>query len=188
MIIEAKGVFPSDGRARRSIGRTLTGKGAGGRLTRGIRRDEAAEHVAITKKAEYAITILLDLACQPDNEFIPCREIAERQGIPSTFVPQIVSILSRIGWVEGMRGPGGGVRSSVDLGDLTVREIIETVDGPISITRCLLDDDILCSNRPHCPLHNVWVRAQDAMLEVLEKTTIRDLVGIKQELLAGTGA
>jgi Rrf2 family iron-sulfur cluster assembly transcriptional regulator len=150
-------------------------------------RDEAATYVAITKKAEYAITILLDLALQPDNRFTTAKEIAERQGIPCTFVPQIVSILSRVGWVEAMRGPGGGVRLATELGELNIREVIETVDGPITITRCLLDDETICSNRPLCPLHEVWVRAQEAMLKVLDDTSIADLVESKQDLMANTG-
>ena len=92
----------------------------------------------ITKKAEYAVTILLDLADQPNDHFTTARDIAERQGIPTTFVPQIVSILCRAGWVEGMRGPGGGVRPVVNLHELNVLEIIETVEGPITITAVCL--------------------------------------------------
>ncbi len=138
----------------------------------------------ITKKAEYAVTILLDLADQPNDHFTTARDIAERQGIPTTFVPQIVSILCRAGWVEGMRGPGGGVRPVVNLHELNVLEIIETVEGPITITRCLLDESTLCENRPHCPLHRLWVQAQDAMLEILEKATIGELLESKKRLLA----
>ena len=140
----------------------------------------------ITKKAEYAVTILIDLATQPTDCYVTARDIADRQGIPRTFVPQIVSILSQAGWVEGMRGPGGGVRALVNLDQLNVLDIIEEVEGPIAITRCLLDDNSTCDNRPHCPLHGLWTMAQDAMLEVLRETTISDLVTIKKGLLAGT--
>jgi Rrf2 family protein len=145
-------------------------------------------YVAITKKAEYAITILLDLAFWRTDGFTTAREIAERQGIPCTFVPQIVSTLSQVGWVEAMRGPGGGVRLAVNPDELCIREVIETIDGPITITRCLLDDDEVCSNRPLCPLHDVWVQAQAAMLEVLDDTTISDLVESKQGMVDGTEA
>ncbi|NMB24821.1 MAG: Rrf2 family transcriptional regulator [Firmicutes bacterium] len=138
----------------------------------------------ITKKAEYAVTILIDLATQPGDCFVTARDIADRQGIPRTFVPQIISTLSQAGWVEGMRGPGGGVRATSDLGELTVLEIIETVEGPIAITRCLLDESQNCENRPHCPLHGLWIRAQDAMLDVLRETTISGLVEQKKELIA----
>lgn len=145
--------------------------------------------MAITKKAEYAITILVDLALQPNEGFVTAREIADRQGIPQTFVPQIVSILSRVGWLEGLRGPGGGVRPIIDLEQLTVKEVIETVEeAPITITRCLFDDGQLCSNRPVCPLHDVWVRAQEAMLRVLAETTIGDLAKSKEQLMGEVGA
>ncbi|NLK08127.1 MAG: Rrf2 family transcriptional regulator [Firmicutes bacterium] len=140
----------------------------------------------ITKKAEYAVTILIDLATQPEDCYVTAREIADRQGIPRTFVPQIISILSKAGWVEGMRGPGGGVRAITDLHELSVLDIIETVEGPIAITRCLMDDTPPCENRPHCPLRGVWIRAQDAMLEVLKGTTVVELVEIKQQLVSQT--
>lgn len=116
------------------------------------------------------------------------RDIADRQGIPRTFVPQIISILSQAGWVEGMRGPGGGVRATTNLGELSVLEIIETVEGPIAITRCLLDESLTCENRPHCPLHGLWIRAQDAMLQVLRDATIGELVEQKKALVSGTVA
>ncbi|NLJ26150.1 MAG: Rrf2 family transcriptional regulator [Firmicutes bacterium] len=169
---------------------TVTGRGRGGYLDhRANSWDRAADHVAITKKAEYAITILVDLILQPNESFTTAREIADRQGIPSNFVPQIVSILSRVGWLEGMRGPGGGVRPIIDLERLTVKEVIETVEeGPIAITRCLFDDGKLCSNRPVCPLHDVWLRAQEAMLRVLEETTVGDLAKSKQQLMSKVGA
>ena len=161
------------------------GRGQGGSVAPDFDAQlRVADYVEITKKAEYAVTILLDLANQPEECFVTARDIADRQGIPRTFVPQIISILSQAGWVEGMRGPGGGVRAATKLGDLTVLEIIETVDGPIAITRCLLDESAICENRPHCPLHELWTRAQDAMLQVLRDTTVNELVESKKQMMA----
>ena len=67
----------------------------------------------LTRKAEYAIAALVDLASQEKGAFTLSREIAKRQRIPSNFIPQIMATLSRKGWVEGVRGSGGGVRLRV---------------------------------------------------------------------------
>jgi Rrf2 family protein len=146
--------------------------------------------VAITKKAEYAILILMDLVLQPEGRYSTAQEIAERQRIPQTFTPQIISALTRAGWIEGVRGPGGGVRPVVDLSDLSVLEVIETVDGPVIITRCLTEEaQMTCENRETCPLCKLWAQAQEAMLKVLRDATIGQLAKAKQELkLAQTGA
>ncbi|NLY30296.1 MAG: Rrf2 family transcriptional regulator [Firmicutes bacterium] len=146
--------------------------------------NEVAEYVAITKKAEYAILILMDLVLQSEDRYSTAQEIAERQRIPQTFTPQIISTLTRAGWIEGLRGPGGGVRPVVDLSDLSVLEVIETVDGPVIITRCLTEDaQMTCENRGSCPLCNLWAEAQEAMLKVLEDATIGQLAEKKQQLM-----
>lgn len=146
--------------------------------------------MAITKKAEYAILILMDLVMQPEDRYSTAQEIAERQRIPQTFTPQIISTLARAGWIEGVRGPGGGVRPMVDLSDLSVLDVIETVDGPVIITRCLTEEaQTTCENRGECPLCKLWAEAQEAMLKVLEDATIGQLAKAKQQLMmAKTGS
>ncbi|HHV93656.1 MAG TPA: Rrf2 family transcriptional regulator [Firmicutes bacterium] len=145
--------------------------------------------MAITKKAEYAVLILMDLVLQLGDEFSTAQEIAERQRIPQTFTPQIIAILTRAGWIEGVRGPGGGVRPVVDLSSLSVLDVIETVDGPVVITRCLTEEaQMTCENRGQCPLCKLWAEAQEAMLKVLREATIGKLAEEKQRLmLAKTG-
>lgn len=134
----------------------------------------------VTKKAEYAISALVELALHPD-EYISSKEIANRQNIPPNFLPQIMATLGNKGWVEGVRGPGGGVKLLANPTKITVREIVETIEGPVAITRCLMGQGG-CSQQAVCPLHNVWDKAQKAMLEVLADTTLADVVEAKKTL------
>ncbi|MBM7867787.1 Rrf2 family transcriptional regulator [Heliobacterium gestii] len=144
----------------------------------------------ITRKAEYAIAALLDLTLLPPGEFTLSKDIAKRQGIPTNFLPQIMAALSRHGWVESTRGAGGGVRLAVEGGTITLQAVIEVVEGPIAINRCLVAAGA-CPNQAGCPLHHVWARAQGAMLDVLANTTIADLARAKRaigETGSGEGA
>lgn len=127
----------------------------------------------VTKKAEYAISALVELAAHPDG-YISSKEIANRQNIPPNFLPQIMATLRTKGWVEGVRGPGGGVRLIVNPRDVSIKEVVELIEGPVAITRCLLREGY-CENRDNCPLHEVWEEAQKAMLEVLEERTLWDV-------------
>jgi Rrf2 family transcriptional regulator, iron-sulfur cluster assembly transcription factor len=129
----------------------------------------------ITKKAEYAIIILTELASHPKGTTVTSREIAARRSIPANLVVQLLSILNEAGWTSGTRGPAGGIKLIDDPSKISLREVIEKVDGPIGITRCLFSDTP-CQDKTHCSLRGIWSRAQQGMLDVLENATIEALV------------
>lgn len=128
----------------------------------------------ITKKAEYAIIILTELASHPEKTIVTSKEIAARRDIPVNLVVQLLSLLRKAGWTSGIRGPAGGIRLKVDPAGINLRQVIETVEGPVNITRCLFSDTP-CRNRTHCSLRGIWAKAQQSMLSVLENASIKDL-------------
>lgn len=120
------------------------------------------------------MSALVELASHP-GEYISSRTIATRQEIPANFLPQIMALLGAQGWVLGVRGPGGGVRLEVDPTTLTIKDVIELIEGPIAISRCL-DHELSCPREGRCPIHPVWREAQEAFISVLQNRTIADLV------------
>jgi len=140
--------------------------------------------VEITKKTEYAISALIELAQNP-GEYISSKEIAHRQDIPVNFLPQIIALLGTEGWVEGVRGPGGGVKLLVDANSISVRDVIELIEGRVAISRCLTNE-LGCSRLGRCPLHSVWQEAQTALMGVLERITIGQLADEEKALRAAS--
>jgi Rrf2 family transcriptional regulator, iron-sulfur cluster assembly transcription factor len=128
----------------------------------------------ITKKAEYAIIILAELSSHPKGTTITSKEIASRRSIPANLVIQLLSLLREAGWTSGMRGPSGGIRLVGDPAAISLRQVIETIDGPIGITRCLFSESP-CNDQTECKLRGVWSKAQQNMLTVLEEVSIKDL-------------
>lgn len=128
----------------------------------------------ITKKAEYAISILVELAIREEDGYVPSRYIAASCGVPPNLMGQIVSDLVRAGWVEASRGPSGGIKLCHDPQSLSLKAVIELFDGPMAIKRCLVSDQE-CAKRTDCKLRGVWMEAQGKMLEVLERVAIADL-------------
>lgn len=128
----------------------------------------------ITRKAEYAIIILTELASHPPGTTITSKQIADRRSIPVNLVVQLLSLLKESGWTAGIRGPAGGIKLAGNPSEITLRQVIEKIDGPIAITRCLIYDKP-CQDRTHCTLRGVWAKAQGNMLSVLEEMTIKDL-------------
>ena len=130
--------------------------------------------VEITRKTEYAINSLVELASNP-GEHISSKTIAERQEIPVNFLPQIMALLTAKGWVEGVRGPGGGVLLQADPKAITIRDVVELIEGPIAIVKCMTEENG-CPRGGLCPVRPVWQRAQGAFVGVLENVSIADLV------------
>ncbi len=73
-----------------------------------------------------------------DTGKLPGSQLAERIDTTSTFLPQVLGPLVKAGWVESQPGPGGGYRLSVSLGDVSILEVVETVEGPAETGRCVL--------------------------------------------------
>ncbi len=128
----------------------------------------------ITRKAEYAIIILTELASHPKGTVITSKKIAEKRAIPANLVVQLLAATRAAGWTYGTRGPSGGIKLTVDPAEINMRQVIEAVDGPIGITRCLFSDKP-CRDKTHCSLRGVWSEAQGKMLSVLEDVSIEDL-------------
>lgn len=128
----------------------------------------------VTRKTEYAVSALVELASNP-GEYISSKTIAARQEIPANFLPQIMALLGTTGWVVGVRGPGGGVRLEVDPHSITVQDVIELIEGPIAISKCM-SLEFSCSRDGRCPMQPVWKEAQEAFINVLKQKTIGDLV------------
>lgn len=132
--------------------------------------------MTITRKAEYAISTLVGLARHQaaGHHSSTSADLAVDRGIPRNLIAQTVSILRRKGWVQTQRGSQGGVRLAVDPGQITLRQVIEAVDGPVGITRCLAGEGV-CQNAEHCHLRGIWQQAQQSMLEVLDSVTVAQL-------------
>ena len=128
----------------------------------------------ITRQADYALRAVTEVARLTDGDRIPTAVIAERQKIPLPFLAKIVSQLSVQGVLEATRGAGGGVRLAREPESITLREVIETIDGPITVNRCALDP-ASCEFSSTCPVCEVFAEARDVLVDKLEAFTFADV-------------
>ena len=82
----------------------------------------------LSSKSRYAVMAMMDLALHERVGPVTLTDIAESQGISLSYLEQLFSKLRKFGLVEGMRGPGGGYRLARPAGDITIAEIIVSVD------------------------------------------------------------
>jgi Rrf2 family protein len=91
----------------------------------------------ITRSGEYGLRGLLFLARRPSNGFVFVSEISKYQHIPETFLAKIFQRLSKAGLLRSSRGSKGGFSLGKPAGSISMREVIEAIDGPIALNRCL---------------------------------------------------
>jgi len=124
----------------------------------------------ITRQADYAVRTVLYLAGLNHGYHAPTRKIAHEQNIPPSFLAKIVSQLSVAGVVQTSRGARGGVTLARPSKDISLLEVIEAIDGPITLIECVPDPSI-CPFGDECPVHKIWLEAQ---IDLVEKFSLTD--------------
>lgn len=129
----------------------------------------------ITRQADYAVRAVLHVAQLKENERLATSVIAEEENIPLPFLAKIVSQLSVKGILDAMRGASGGVRLARPASEISLLEVIEAIDGEISLNRCVLNEEA-CTSTATCPVHEVWCEAQRDLVRRLQATKFDQLL------------
>lgn len=128
----------------------------------------------LTRKGEYAIRGIIYLARQPVGKMALISEIAEASDVPQTFLAKIFQSFAKQGIVNSYRGTGGGFVLGRSPSRITLREVVEAVEGPIVPNRCLIGKGF-CDRDVNCPVHPVWRKVQQQVVQILESVTIEEL-------------
>lgn len=129
----------------------------------------------LTRGGEYGVRAITYLGRHPVGHVSSLRDVGREQDIPESFLAKIFQSLVRAGLVTSHRGAHGGFSLARSAGEITMREVIEAIDGPISLNACVLWPED-CRRSNHCAMHAVWLRAQERMMSALDEVTIADLV------------
>jgi Rrf2 family protein len=128
----------------------------------------------LTRAADYAVRVMVQLAKSPMEQRVLLPELAAATDAPESFLSKVLQALSRAGLIDSKRGHSGGFQISSQGRRASMLDVIEAIDGPISLNLCLVSGKA-CHRMAHCPAHPVWERAQFAMRDVLSKAMIADM-------------
>jgi len=120
----------------------------------------------ITRQAEYALRTVLFLTKQEPNQRISTSRIAKEKKIPNSFLAKIISQLSIAGLIHTSRGAHGGVSLSKPTEKISMLDVVEAIDGPVTLNECVAHPDE-CEFGVDCPLHEVWCKSQAELVENL---------------------
>ena len=126
----------------------------------------------ITRRADLATRALI--ALWRNGRKTKSGELAAQVGTTPGFLSQAMTPLIARGWVRSEPGPAGGYNLVGDLGQVSVLDVIEAIEGPTDTERCVLEDRP-CGGGP-CALHQPWARARGQLLRELRGTTLATLV------------
>lgn len=130
----------------------------------------------ISTKGRYALRVMIDLAQQDPDRYIPLAEIAERQQISKKYLEIIVNTLVKSGLLEGLRGKGGGYKLTRAPQDYTVGEILEPAEGSLAVVACLQNGAPACVRSHSCNTLPLWERLDDMIRGYLASVTLKDLM------------
>jgi len=130
----------------------------------------------ISRKGDYAIRGMVYLASQPVDKVSLLSDIAAKMEVPQTFLAKIFQQFNKSGLVKSYRGAGGGFKLGRSAENISLLEIVETVEGPIVPNRCIMAAGI-CSRDISCTVHPVWKEVQKSMREILANVTLKHLAG-----------
>ncbi len=128
----------------------------------------------IPRKIEYALRAMIHLADNPDTVARGI-EIAQQEQIPKYFLEKVIRDLMRRGLVRARRGPGGGYQLARSPETISFKDIIEAVEGPITLNVCM-DGSNNCQLKPTCRMFRVWEEGQRVLLKVFSQATLREVV------------
>ena len=128
----------------------------------------------LTRATDYALRGILYLSMQPRDSLSVISEIASKMDIPEGFLARIFQNLAKSGLIRSHRGKKGGFSLSKPPAEIDMKTVIEAMEGPIHLNRCL-DGFNACGREALCPLHEVWERIQTNVTDTLAETNFEDL-------------
>ncbi len=128
----------------------------------------------LTRGGEYGIRGVLYLAQQDDGKVSMLSAIAKTQDVPPRFLAKIFQALAKAGVVKSHRGAKGGFSLARPASEISIRDVIEAVEGPVFLNVCVAGPGD-CTRDQICPMHAVWAEAQEKMMGVLAGSNFADL-------------
>ncbi len=127
----------------------------------------------ITREADYALRIVAMLA--KNGTQMEAKLLAEKNNIPYRFTLKILRKIVQAGYLKSFRGVNGGYMLNKAPSEITLRNIIEIIDGEITLNICLGGDGC-CSNNDACALKQKLARVQNIIISELDSITFEDII------------
>ena len=128
----------------------------------------------VSTKGRYALRVMIDLAEHQAERYVPLKEVAARQDISEEYLENILKVLVQNGFLEGLRGKGGGYRLTRSPDQYTVAEILLLTEGSLAPVSCLTPGAPACERMANCRTYTMWKGLNDLIADYFGKITLAD--------------
>ncbi|MCP4251223.1 MAG: Rrf2 family transcriptional regulator [bacterium] len=134
--------------------------------------------IALTRKSDYALIVLSHLAQSPET-ICSARGISDQYRIPLPLLMNIMKQLTKSGFLESVRGARGGYRLGRDTAQMSLKELIVALEGPIRLVQCAAEEEATqsCGQSPWCPVKAPALRVHDRLEQFLAEVTLAEIIG-----------
>jgi len=130
----------------------------------------------VSTKGRYALRVMVRFAQLGREEYIPLKEIAEKEGISQKYLESIMTTLSKAGFVDAVHGKGGGYRLNRPAEEYTVGSILKLTEGSLNAVSCTTQGAAACSRTECCETKPMWDKLDRMIDEFFEGITLEDLL------------
>ena len=130
----------------------------------------------VSTKGRYALRVMIDLAEHQSEKYVPLKEIAARQEISEKYLENILKVLVQNGFLEGLRGKGGGYRLTREPDQYTIGEVLRLTEGSLAPVACLEANAESCPRMFDCRTISLWRGLDEVVNEYLDGITVADLI------------
>jgi len=134
----------------------------------------------ISTKGRYGTRAMIDIAENYSNGPVSLRQLTERQCLSLKYMEQIIPLLKSSGLIRSARGAHGGYVLAKKPSEISLRDIVEALEGSWSLVDCI-DDPELCNRTEECGAYDVWNDIQAAMYKILDSTTLADMTALSKK-------
>ena len=132
----------------------------------------------ITRLADYAVLIICSFDSYQDK-IVSAQEITNKTGLQKATINKVLSILVRKKLLKAYRGVKGGYKPFKKLEDISVKELIEAVEGPVALTDCIDNNARNCNLFDACITKHTWSLVNNAIRDTLEGIKVKDINAAK---------
>ena len=130
----------------------------------------------VSTKGRYALRVMVRFAQLGREEYIPLKEIAEKEGISQKYLESIMTVLSKASFLDALHGKGGGYRLNREPKDYTVGSILKLTEGSLNAVSCTSQGAAACSRTECCETKPMWDKLDKMIDEFFEGITLEDLL------------
>ena len=137
----------------------------------------------VSTKGRYALRVMVRLALNRADGFIPLKEIAEAEGISQKYLEAIMTTLSKAGFVDAVHGKGGGYRLNREPENYTVGSILKLTEGSLAAVSCTAQGPSACARTTCCQTKPMWDKLDRMIDEFFEDITLASLLENHEQIV-----